>query len=74
MHIDRQGTITRLAKDGGNYGFIHEKNGPLRSSVFFHRAGLVGLVFDEQLIERRVVFELTDTPRGPKAVNVRAAE
>jgi cold shock CspA family protein len=54
-------------------GFIwHQKGKP---DLFFHANDLAeGLEFSEQLKEQRVRFTIVDTPRGPRAANVQAAE
>ena len=47
---------------------------PGMDDVFAHCRDLVGLEFDEQLMARRVRFDLVGTDRGPRAVNVQAAQ
>lgn len=64
------GTITSIVKDRG-FGFIAT---PGSEDCFFHMGELVGMDFDDQLIERRVEFDMYVTERGPKARNVKAAE
>lgn len=64
------GTITKIIADKG-FGFIALKES---ADVFFHRSALdPQLEFGEQLIERRVEFNLVNTERGMKAGNVRPA-
>ena len=65
------GTNCRLDIDRG-FGFISPDGGGKRN-VFFHVSGLVGLPFDETLTAKEVAFDLEQTDRGPKAVNVRSA-
>lgn len=66
--MTHNGTIKNIVEARG-FGFISMAGGP---DVFFHVRDLSdGLEFDEQLTERRVQFELADTPKGPRAVNVR---
>lgn len=65
------GTI-KSVKDRG-FGFIVRDD--TGASVFFHAGGLQGgLEFDETLVERRVRFELEDSDRGPRAINIQPAE
>ncbi len=65
------GTVCSLQLEKG-YGFIRTK---LTNDVFFHCHELSpDLEFDEQLMERRVKFELTNTQLGPRAESVEAAE
>jgi cold shock protein len=51
------------------FGFI-ESGG---RDFFFHHSSLIGLVFDESLIELAVEFELERSDKGPRAICVRAA-
>lgn len=64
------GTIKTVIVERG-FGFIASGD----DSLFFHLSGLnADLEFNEQLLERRVCFNLVTTPKGPRAVNVRAAD
>jgi cold shock protein len=65
-----EGTIKRLIRDRG-FGFIRSEDG---QEVFFHRSALQGLDFDGLREGERVTFELERGNKGPRAVNVRAAE
>ena len=68
----RSGTIVGLRLDKG-FGFIFEKAG--QPDIYFHVSNLCdGLEFDEALRERRVRFDVVDTPKGPRACNIRSAE
>ena len=78
---DVQGTVVTVKLDR-QFGFlipaspIRAARGPgyHRPEVFFHAQACSGdLPFDRTLQERFVEFELIDTPRGPKAVNLRPA-
>jgi CspA family cold shock protein len=64
------GTIITLHVDRG-FGFIYHQRGG--ADLFFHANELVDLEFNEQLKERRVQFEIRQTPKGPRAYNVTAA-
>ena len=63
------GTICSVRSDRG-FGFISSTGQP---DVFFHVSDLVGLEFDDTLKERRVEFGIVDSPKGPRAANVRPA-
>lgn len=66
-----EGTVCFLKLESG-FGFIRT---PRRAKdTFFHMKELIGLDFDETLIEQRVVFDIVETPKGPQAVNIRAAK
>ena len=65
------GTIKKLVADRG-FGFITGEDG---KDYFFHRDGLAPtLDFDRLVGGEAVEFEVQSSPRGPRAVNVRAAE
>jgi len=65
------GTVVRVV-DGKGFGFISQGIG--RPDIFFHFSRLVGLDFDESLLERRVEFETEEGPDGrPRATSVRPA-
>lgn len=64
------GTIKKLVVDRG-FGFISAEDG---KDYFFHRDGLVApLVFERLSDGERVSFEVQESPRGPRAVQVTAA-
>ena len=63
-----EGYVKRLVLDRG-FGFIAESGEP---DVFFHAKDVDDdLLFDESLQDRRVLFNLIDTEKGPAALNVR---
>lgn len=70
-----QGTIVSVKVDR-RFGFIEADGGNQRhGDVFFHEGDLSPeLVLDEQLRERRVVFDIETSPRGPRAVNIKPAD
>jgi CspA family cold shock protein len=63
------GTIANVRDDRG-YGFLRSDG----VDYFFHRNDLVGLEFDQQLVERRVTFNIVESGRGPRAANIQPAE
>jgi len=62
-----KGTIKRLVSDK-NFGFIGPEDGS--KDVFFHATGLQGLQFAELKVGDVVMFDVEDSDKGPKAVNV----
>jgi CspA family cold shock protein len=65
-----QGKIKKLVRDRG-FGFISDTDG---KEVFFHQSGLTGTTFDALKEEDEVEFEVEDSPKGPRAVNVSKVE
>ena len=63
------GTIKRLVRDKG-FGFISDGHA---SEYFFHQSACVDTRFDELREGQQVVFEIGNSPKGPRAENVRAA-
>jgi CspA family cold shock protein len=70
LRSSMQGTIKRVIRDRG-FGFIRSAEG---QEVFFHRSGLQNLNFDSLKEGDNVEFELERGEKGPRAVNVRAAQ
>jgi CspA family cold shock protein len=63
------GTMKKIISDRG-FGFITGEDG---KDYFFHRDGLDrSLEFDRLVGGEKVNFEIESSPRGPRAVNVRA--
>ncbi len=60
------GKIKKLIRDRG-FGFINDTDG---REVFFHQSSLTGVEFDALTGEEEVEFEIEDSPKGPRAVNV----
>lgn len=60
------GTVTRFLSDKG-FGFIQTPDS--EKDVFFHQSAFEGDPREGQNVE----FEIEDSDRGPRAVNVRAA-
>lgn len=63
------GSIKRLTDRG--FGFIAPEDNS--KDVFFHSEALVDVAFDELREGDKVTFEVEDSPKGPRAVNVRRA-
>ena len=62
------GTIKKVVADRG-FGFITGEDG---KDYFFHRNGLqLSLDFDRLAGGEPVEFEVQQSPKGPRAVNVR---
>ena len=61
------GKIKKLIRERG-FGFINDTDG---KEVFFHQSGLVeGVTFDALTGEEEVEFEIEDSSKGPRAINV----
>ncbi len=64
------GTIKRVAADRG-FGFIAADD---EKEYFFHRSGLdSSLDFDRLIGGEKVEFEVEESPKGPRAKQVRSA-
>ncbi len=64
------GIIKKVVADRG-FGFITAEDG---KEYFFHRSGLqASLDFDRLVGGERVSFEVEQSPKGPRAVQVAAA-
>ena len=63
MHTGR---IKKLVRDRG-FGFISDTDG---KEVFFHQSSLVGVAFDALTGDEEVEFEIEQSDKGPRAVNV----
>ena len=62
-----QGQVSKLKTDRG-FGFIRSDG---REEVFFHRSSVADNGFDLLREGQEVTFEAEDSPRGPRARNVR---
>jgi CspA family cold shock protein len=61
------GAIKKIVGEKG-FGFIKADDG---KDFFFHKSGLAeGVQFDKLLEGDRVTFEVTSSPKGPRAENV----
>ncbi len=61
------GTIARLLIDKG-FGFIRDESG---LEHFFHRSAIRGAVFELLREGQAVEFSVEDSPKGPRAADVR---
>lgn len=64
-----QGTIKKLTDK--NFGFITQEGSD--KDVFFHASELEGVEFDELREGDAVTFEVSDTPKGTAAVQIKRA-
>ena len=63
-----KGTIKSL-KPEKSFGFIKPEEG--EKDLFFHVTGLVGMQFTDLNIGDTVTFEVEQSEKGPKAVQVK---
>ncbi len=61
-----KGKIDKLLRDRG-FGFIDDTDG---RKVFFHQSSLTGVAFASLQGDETVEFEVEDSPKGPRAVNM----
>ena len=61
------GKIKKIARERG-FGFISDTDG---RELFFHQSGLVDIKFDQLREEQPVEFEVEDSPKGPRAINIK---
>lgn len=64
------GKIKKLVRERG-FGFISDTDG---REVFFHQSSLADKNFDALKEEQSVTFEIENSPKGPRAVNVSIAK
>lgn len=64
------GKIKKLVRDRG-FGFINDTDG---REVFFHQSGLVDIRFDTLNEDQEVVFDIEESPKGPRAINISLAK
>lgn len=60
------GKIKKLVRERG-FGFITDTDG---REVFFHQSSLVEATFDALNEEQAVEFDIENSAKGPRAVNV----
>ncbi len=61
------GTIKKVVRERG-FGFISDTDG---RELFFHQSGIVDAQFDALKEAQKVEFEIEESPKGPRAINVR---
>jgi CspA family cold shock protein len=61
------GTIKKVVRERG-FGFISDTDG---RELFFHQSGIVDTQFDALKETDKVEFDVEDSPKGPRAINVR---
>ena len=61
-----KGKIKRLIRARG-FGFISDTDG---REVFFHRNNVVDVEFDTLNEDQEVEFDVENSPKGPRAINV----
>ena len=64
------GKIKKVVRERG-FGFISDTDG---REVFFHQSGLVDAQFDSLKEEQNVEFDIENSPKGPRAINVKIAK
>lgn len=65
-----QGKI-KTVKIDKNFGFISREDGA--PDVFFHGSALQGMQMGDNLLGQMVEFDVEDSDKGPRAVNVKMA-
>jgi len=60
------GKIKKVVQDRG-FGFISDTDG---REVFFHQSSLIDAQFDALKEEQGVEFDIENSPKGPRAINV----
>lgn len=64
------GIIKKVVQDRG-FGFIADTDG---REVFFHQTSLVDVNFDALKVDQKVEFDVENSDKGPRAVNVHIAQ
>jgi cold shock protein len=62
-----KGKINKVVRDRG-FGFIDDTDG---RQVFFHQSSVSGTEFDALRGEEKVEFEVENSPKGPRAINIK---
>ena len=62
-----KGKIKKLVRERG-FGFINDTDG---REVFFHQSGLTDGGFDGLREDQEVEFDVENSPKGPRAINIR---
>ncbi len=64
------GKIKKLVRERG-FGFITDTDG---REVFFHQSALVDVQFDGLNEDQDVEFEVENSPKGPRAINIKVTK
>jgi len=64
------GKIKKVVRERG-FGFISDSDG---REVFFHQSSLIDTQFDALKEDSEVEFEVENSPKGPRAVNVKVTK
>lgn len=64
------GKIKKLIRERG-FGFISDTDG---REVFFHQSALIDVQFDTLHEDQEVEFEVENSPKGPRAVNIKVTK
>lgn len=64
------GKIKKLVRERG-FGFINDTDG---REVFFHQSSIMDAQFDTLKEDQAVEFEIENSPKGPRAINVKLVE
>lgn len=64
------GKIKKLVRERG-FGFISDTDG---REVFFHQSSLAEGSFDTLSEEQDIEFEVENSPKGPRAINVKVVQ
>ena len=64
-----EGRIKKIIHDRG-FGFVRGDDG---NEVFFHRTELTTVDFDSLEEGQKVIYEVVNSPKGPRARNLKAA-
>ena len=62
-----KGKIKKLIHDRG-FGFISDTDG---RDIFFHQSSLLEAQFATLNCEQEVEFDVENSPKGPRAINIR---
>ena len=62
-----KGKVKKLVHDRG-FGFIGTEDG---KDIFFHQSGLVDVQYDALKEGQEVEYEVEESQKGPRAINVR---
>lgn len=65
-----KGKIKKLVRERG-FGFISDTDG---REVFFHQSGLTDGGFDGLKEDQDVEFDVENSPKGPRAINIRLTQ